>query len=143
MTVESILRIKGTEVTTARPDESIRSIAKTLAARRIGAIVISRDGHKVDGILSERDVVRLIAESGDAALDAPVETMMTRTVVTCGRRDGIESVMATMTARRIRHVPVVEDGALAGIISIGDVVKSRLEEVEHEAQSLREYISGY
>lgn len=143
MTVETILRLKGTDVVTASPDTTLADAARLLSRHRIGAVVVSRDGQGVDGILSERDIVRALAEHGSAVLGAPVERVMTREVVTCAPGDRVESLMAVMTGKRIRHLPVVADGALRGMISIGDVVKSRIEEVEYEAQSLREYIAGH
>ncbi|HET8729114.1 MAG TPA: CBS domain-containing protein [Alphaproteobacteria bacterium] len=143
MTVELILKLKGTEVVTIAPDMTLEKAARLLSERRIGALVISSNGQSVDGILSERDIVRAMARLGRDALDAPADKAMTRDVVTCSRTDRVEDLMAVMTAKRIRHLPVVEDGVLAGMISIGDVVKSRIEEVELEARSLREYISGY
>lgn len=143
MTVEEILRLKGTDVVTVAPDVTLEAAAKRLGEHRIGALVVSRDGRTVDGILSERDIVSALATLGTAALAAPVSQAMTKEVVTCARRDQVDALMAVMTAKRVRHLPVIEDGALAGMISIGDVVKSRIEEVEYEAQSLREYIIGH
>jgi CBS domain-containing protein len=143
ITVDSILRQKGTEVVTTTPETTLQAAIRLLAERRIGALVVSRDGATVAGILSERDLVRTLAERGPDALSAPAEQVMTRDVVTCTREDAVDTLMAVMTGRRIRHIPVVEDGRLCGMISIGDVVKSRIEEVEYEAQSLREYIAGY
>ncbi|MEM7442781.1 MAG: CBS domain-containing protein [Pseudomonadota bacterium] len=142
MSVESILRTKGTGVITIRSDETLGEVAKVLAEKKIGAVVVSEDGVKVSGIISERDIVRAVAENGAQALDQPVSSMMTADVITCERADTVESVMQKMTAGRFRHVPVVADGALLGIISIGDVVKKRIEDAEAEAEHLRGFIAG-
>lgn len=142
MTVDHILRTKGTAVVTAPPDTSLSKAATLLREHRIGAIVVSRDGSRIDGILSERDIVAALARDGAAALDANVATAMTAEVVTCSRRESVQELMSVMTDRRIRHLPVADDtGALAGMISIGDVVKARLAEVEAEAAALRDYIA--
>lgn len=142
MHVESILKMKGGEVVTVSPDTGVAEAVELLRARRIGAVVVSSDGRDVDGILSERDVVRALATKGKAALDGPVKAIMTATVVTCHRADSVETVMERMTEGRFRHVPVVENGALSGMISIGDVVKARLEELSAEAEQLKEFIAG-
>ena len=113
-----------------------------LNRERIGAIVVSEDGESVDGILSERDIVIALADGGAESLSRNVDEIMTRRVVTCGPEDTVEELMAEMTNRRIRHFPVVMDGRLCGIVSIGDVVKNRLDEVEFEAKSLRSFIAG-
>jgi CBS domain-containing protein len=138
MNVEGILRAKGAGVVTIRPDASVGELVEGLRRERIGAMVVSGDGRSVDGIVSERDVVRGLASYGAAILQLPVREIMTRNVVTCAPGDTVRQLMEQMTRRRIRHLPVVADGALAGIVSIGDVVKSRLEEVETEANVLRE-----
>ncbi len=142
MNVEIILKTKGHEVATTKPDTPLSAVAGELATRKIGALVVSADGSSVDGIVSERDIVRSIAESGAAALDKPVSTAMTRDVFTCARNDSVQELMATMSQKRIRHLPVTQDGKLCGMISIGDVVKYRLEEVEYEAEALRGFIAG-
>lgn len=142
MNVESILKMKGSDVVTVAPDAGVMDTVEMLRARKIGAVVVSADGRAVDGILSERDVVRAIGARGKAALDGPVSAIMTGTVVTCRRGDSVEAVMGQMTEGRFRHLPVVEDGALAGMISIGDVVKARLEELAAEAEQLKEFIAG-
>jgi CBS domain-containing protein len=142
MNVESILRMKGDQVVTVAPDTGVADAVDLLRARKIGAVVVSPDGKAVAGILSERDVVRALAAKGKAALDATVGTIMTKTVVTCRRADSVETVMERMTEGRFRHVPVVEGDALAGMISIGDVVKARLEELSAEAEQLKEFIAG-
>jgi len=142
MNVEIILKAKGTDVVTTKPDATLADVAGELANRRIGALVVSGDGKSVDGIVSERDIVRAIAESGQEALSKPVSTAMTRDVFTCSRHDSIEELMATMSKNRFRHLPVTEEDQLCGMISIGDVVKYRLEEVEYEAEALRGFIAG-
>ena len=140
MTVTHILSRKGTAVVTIEPTASLAAAAKLLAQRRIGALVVTGAGHRVVGVISERDIVRVIDNQGPAALDVPVADAMTRKVVTCTLGDTIIELMERMTAGKFRHVPVVERGRLAGIISIGDVVKARLEELEHEQDALRDYI---
>ena len=116
-------------------------IIKTLVAQKIGAIVVTTSDGQVSGIVSERDVVRAVSEEGGSALSEPVSRFMTKRVVTCTKDDTVAELMSSMTAGRFRHLPVVEDGRLAGIISIGDVVKERIAEAEHEAQAMREYIA--
>lgn len=141
MNVASILRQKGRAVTTASPSTALIEIANKLAAKRIGAIVIVASGGEVAGIVSERDIIRMLGSEGPQCLNRPVSESMTRQVVTCLEGDTLEEVMAMMTARRFRHLPVVMDGALVGIISIGDVVKHHIAEVEMEATAMREYIT--
>jgi CBS domain-containing protein len=140
MTVSAILSVKGTDVTTAQPHRTLGEIARTLADKRIGAVLITSADGALKGILSERDVVRAIAERGAAALEEPVSRYMTAKVVTCRRSDLIADVMADMTDGRFRHMPVVDGEKLAGIISIGDVVKHRIAETIAESQSLKDYI---
>lgn len=142
MNVETILRSKGGAVATIAPQATIRDAAALLKRERIGALVVSSDGTKVEGILSERDIVHGLAERGAALLDATVDALMTRRVFTCTPRDSVGDLMAMMTERRIRHIPVMKDGVLVGIISIGDVVKHRLDEMEYETSSLRSFIAG-
>lgn len=142
MHVKLILRDKGATVQTVRPDTTITAAVDLLKTKRIGVLVVSSDGTSVDGIISERDIVNGLADHGANLLDQQVSVLMTRDVKTCSPEDTINSVMELMTGRRIRHVPVVQDGSLAGIISIGDAVKNRLHELEHEAEHLREYISN-
>lgn len=142
MHVKLILRDKGAAVQTVRPDATITAAVDLLKTKRIGVLVVSSDGNSVDGIISERDIVNGLADHGANLLDQQVGVLMTRDVKTCSPEDSINSVMELMTDRRIRHVPVVQDGSLAGIISIGDAVKNRLHELEHEAEHLREYISN-
>ena len=141
MSVEGILAQKGRDVVTIAPDQSLADAARTLSERRIGAAVITDGERRVLGIISERDVVRAIAESGEAALIEPVSRRMTTKVVTCTSHTGIDELMSLMTQGKFRHVPVVEGGKLGGIVSIGDVVKHRLAEVETEHQALRDYIA--
>ena len=140
MTVQRILNEKGREVMTCGPDDTLSSIASTLAGKKIGAVVIT-SGDAIVGILSERDIVRAIAKSGADALAQTASDFMTRKVITCALHDTINDVMQKMSGGRFRHLPVVEDGKLAGIVSIGDVVKRRIAEVEREADSIREYIT--
>jgi CBS domain-containing protein len=142
MNVESILRNKGTRVTTIAPDARIVDAVAALHRHKIGALVVSRDDTDVEGILSERDIVDAIADHGARALDLPVAEVMSRHVITCRRDDTIAELAAQMTERRIRHLPVLEDRKLVGIISIGDVVKNRIDEVEYEASSMREFIAS-
>jgi CBS domain-containing protein len=142
MNVETILRSKGSGVATIRPDETLGAAVRELISRNIGALVVSEDGQSVDGIVSERDIVHGLAEHGVALLSLNIAEMMTRRVATCRLSDSVDQLMAEMTNRRIRHFPVVEDGRLRGIVSIGDVVKNRLDEVEYEARSLRSFIAG-
>ena len=141
MTVANILRVKGREVATASSTEPLSNIVRTLAERRIGAIVICDAPGKVAGIISERDIVRVLAKSGASALTLPVSNYMTKEVKTCAEADTAEHCMALMTEGRFRHLPVVTDGSLSGIISIGDIVKARIEHVEQEAEALRSYIT--
>ncbi len=140
MTVQRILNDKGSAVTTCRPADTIANVAKVLADKKIGAVVVT-EGDAVRGILSERDIVRAIAGQGDKALGKPASDYMTENVVTCALHDTNDDVMQIMTGGRFRHAPVVEDGKLVGIISIGDVVKRRIAEIEREAAEIREYIT--
>lgn len=142
MNVDTILRHKGRNVTTIAPDARISAAVDLLRRHAVGALVVSRDGIAIDGILSERDIVAALADHGAATLDLAVRDLMSRKVVTCRREDAIADLAALMTERRIRHLPVVDRGALAGIVSIGDVVKQRIDEVESEASSMREFIAS-
>ena len=142
MDVETILRNKGPAVATIRPDDTVGAAIEALVSRNIGALVASQDGEAVDGIISERDIVHALARHGVALLALSVAEVMTRSVVTCGPTESVAELMAEMTNRRIRHLPVVRDGRLCGIVSIGDVVKNRLDEIEYEARSLRSFIAG-
>ena len=140
MTVKAILAQKGSDVATIEPTVTLAHATKLLAERRIGAVLILGIEGRVAGILSERDIVRVLAERGAAALDDRVDQVMTRRVFTCSEGDTVAQVMEQMTAGKFRHVPVVEEGKLVGIISIGDVVKHRVHEIESESNALREYI---
>ena len=140
MTVSIILAKKGCEVVTIEPNANLAAAVELLAKRRIGAVVIVGADRRVVGILSERDIVRALAEQGREALDGPVSAAMTRKVSTCHERETISSIMERMTLGKFRHVPVVDQGRLAGIVSIGDVVKHRLSEVERDSAALRDYI---
>ena len=143
MSVEAILAAKGREVRTVAPDATVGEALRRLRDERVGALVVSADGATVAGIVSDRDVLHAIADRGAAALGEAVRGVMTGKVLTCSARDPVGAVMATMTNRRIRHVPVVDgDGRLGGIVSIGDVVKHRLDEIGREAEAMREYIGG-
>ncbi len=142
MLVQSILTAKGTEVVTVKESISLADAATLLRDRGIGALVVSNDGRHIDGIVSERDVVRAIANHGASVMGRPVSSVMSRDVVTCRADDAIESLMMSMTERRIRHLPVVDDaGVLGGVISIGDVVKNRLGQLEVENRQLYDYIT--
>jgi CBS domain-containing protein len=140
MNVRNILSAKGGEVVTIEPNASLASAATRLAARKIGALVVIGAEHRVIGILSERDIVQELAIRGAAALDRPLSEVMTRKVTTCGQSDTISSVMERMTEGKFRHLPVLEQSRLIGIVSIGDIVKHRLQEMEHEQSALRDYI---
>lgn len=138
MKVASILKRKGTDVATVRPDVTVGAAARELASKGIGALVVSDDGRSMLGLLSERDIVNGLAVYGGRALDLRVSDVMTRRVVTCTPEDSVTRVMADMTRHRVRHLPVMEAAEVHGIVSIGDVVKHRLEELETEANILRE-----
>jgi CBS domain-containing protein len=140
MTVKSILSSKGRDVTTIEPTASLDAAITLLAQRRIGALVALGPERRVVGILSERDIVRVLAEQGPSVLSAPIAQVMTRKVSTCSESDTVSDIMEQMTARRFRHVPVIDHERLIGIISIGDVVKHRLGEMERESEALRDYI---
>ncbi|HUY63245.1 MAG TPA: CBS domain-containing protein [Acidimicrobiales bacterium] len=142
MHISSLLEQKGTAVVTISGDATVAEAVAELGRHGIGAIVVSSDGVHIEGIVSERDVVRGLSARQAAVLDEAVHTIMTATVVTCTPEDDIESLMTTMTNYRVRHVPVVRGGELCGIVSIGDVVKSRIGELEKDRQELVEYIHG-
>lgn len=141
MNVTAILKAKGRAVSTARPDTLLGDIAATLADKGIGAIVIVGDNGKVDGIFSERDLVHAVAKRGEGVLKAPVSDVMTREVISCAESTTLDELMTTMTQGRFRHLPVIEDGSLVGIISIGDVVKHHIAEVEMEVTAMRDYLA--
>ena len=144
MKVEGILKAKGRSVETARPDTPMLVVVHKLATMRIGALVVTDDGARVDGVVSERDVVTGLNRHGAALLEMRVGDVMSRGVPVCSPDDSIKHVMAEMTRSRHRHVPVVEHGRLCGIVSIGDVVKNRLEELELETNVLRDvYRAGH
>ena len=140
MTVAAILAEKGRDVLTIAAANSLGDAVAILAKHRVGALVVVEGGDRIVGIVSERDIVRAIA-GGAAALDQPVSSVMTRNVMTCSDGETIDSVMSRMTRGRFRHLPVAERGRLTGIISIGDVVKARIEQVEREAEEMRAYIA--
>ena len=140
MNVETILKTKGSNVVTVAPGDTVKHALSVLEAHEIGAVVVSADRARVEGILSERDIVRELARQGAEVLDTKVAEIMTREVYVCEPDDTVAELMSQMTDRRIRHLPVVVEGQLKGIISIGDVVKNRLGEVESEKDALREYI---
>ena len=141
MVVEHILAGKGRNVVTIEPERTLAEVARLLDEKRIGAVVVSDAGHVVLGIISERDIVRALARAGAAALDQPASKHMTAKVITCTGRSPLSELMAIMTEGKFRHVPVVEDGGLRGIVSIGDIVKHRVAEIEAEHKALREYIA--
>ena len=141
MTVEHILRSKGRNVVTIEPSRTLSEAARLLSEQRIGAVLVSDSFRPVLGILSERDIVRAVAARGAAALNEPVSESMTEKVETCTGESAINEVMEMMTVGKFRHVPVVEGGRLVGVVSIGDIVKHRLAEVEAETQAMRDYIA--
>jgi CBS domain-containing protein len=140
MRIADVLRSKGSDVVTVPPDTSVRDLLTVLAEFRIGAAVVSADGATVDGIVSERDVVRSLAERGASVLDEEVELIMTREVTTAVPDDTTTGAFVVMTEQRIRHIPVLVDNRLVGLVSIGDLVKRRLSELEIERDSLEFYI---
>jgi CBS domain-containing protein len=142
MQISTLLAGKGDSVATITGDMTVIEAVDALGAHRVGALVVSSDGKHIDGIISERDIVRGLSGKLGALLDEPVRSIMTSTVFTCSPDDDVESLMAVMTERRIRHVPVECDGLLCGIISIGDVVKSRIVELEKDRKELVEYINA-
>jgi len=141
MLVSHILREKGREVLAIAPDVTLAEAARVLTKHRIGALVVRTSNGALWGILSERDIVRAIAEEGTAALALPVESRMVTEVAVCEETDTIAEIMETMTRCRFRHMPVVEGNSVVGIVSIGDVVKTRIDEAMREAQALKEYIA--
>lgn len=140
MTVSAILDTKGGNNITLQTSANLADVCAILAKNRIGTVMIL-NGSDLAGIVSERDVVRLLASSGAKALETNVQTCMTKKLVTCTRNDTVTYIMERMTTGRFRHIPIVENGDLLGIISIGDVVKYRIAEVEREAQEIRDYIT--
>jgi CBS domain-containing protein len=142
MRISDVLRTKGTQVVTVTPDTKVRGLLAILAEHRIGAVVVSHDGASVDGIASERDIVRALAQRGAAVMSEPVTAIYTAEVHTVTPDTPLEDVMRMMTERRVRHAPVVVEGSLRGIVSIGDVVKNRIDELETERTTLTDYITG-
>ena len=140
MNVKTILAAKGGDTICIEPTADLAAAARLLGTHRIGAVVIRGAGERLAGILSERDIVRAIAEHGAPALTLPVGQVMTRNVATCGEDDDIANIMERMTAGKFRHMPVVANGKMIGLVSIGDVVKQRVEEIERESEALRDYI---
>jgi CBS domain-containing protein len=142
MKISLLLSRKDASVATIRSGASIGEAVEELVAHRIGALVVSRDGEHIEGIVSERDIVRGLAANRDSFLEEPVASIMTSTVFTCSPDDEVETLMQVMTDRRIRHVPVVDGHSLCGIVSIGDVVKSRIDELEKDRRELVDYINA-
>src|SRR4051812_48455173 len=139
MTVRAILDTKGHDILSVTPDAKLSAAIKILAERRIGAVLVMNN-QRIEGILSERDIVRVLGERGAAVLDEPVSAVMTRKVIGCKESDTVAAIMETMTSGKFRHLPVVEDGRVVGLISIGDIVKWRVREYEAEQEALRDYI---
>ena len=142
MRVSNLLATKGHEVATISQERSVSDAVQMLKERRIGALIVTGGDAPLTGILSERDVVRALAELGAAALDLKVADLMSSEVTTCDESTSVTDLMGLMTAKRIRHVPVVHEGQLVGMVSIGDVVKARFDELEHEKQDLLDYVSA-
>ena len=142
MRISDVLRVKGTQVVTVTPDTKVRRLLEVLAEFGIGAVVVSENGSSVDGIVSERDVVRAFAKRGASVMSEPVTDIYTAEVYTVTPETSLEEVARMMTERRVRHAPVVVDGGLRGIVSIGDVVKNRIDELETERAALTDYITG-
>ncbi len=140
MIVSAILKGKGSAVITAEPTENLLAISNLIAKHRIGAVIISEPGGALLGILSERDIVNAVAASGARALDKPASEVMTRNLLTCEPGNSVDELMTIMTRSRVRHLPVVEQGRLVGIVSIGDVVKCKLDEASAEVGLLRDYV---
>jgi CBS domain-containing protein len=142
MHISNLLSAKGSSVATISPDATVATAVEELRRLGIGALVVSTDQQHIEGIVSERDIVRALADRTYNLLEEPVSSLMSRTVTTCSPDDDIESLMSTMTDRRIRHVPVVSGGVLCGIVSIGDVVKNRIGELEKDRDELVDYINA-
>jgi CBS domain-containing protein len=142
MQISQLLEGKGTFVATVQPETPINEVVKELTDRGIGSLVVSPDGNTISGIVSERDVVAAISRFTAAILDEPVRTIMSTTVQTCRSEDAVDSLMAVMTDQRIRHIPVVDNGRLVGIVSIGDLVKARMDELERDRDALEHFISA-
>lgn len=142
MIVETILAQKGRQVHTILPDVTIADVIRQLSAKKVSALVVSVDGARPAGILSDRDVIRLLAERGGDALGERVGEVMTTRLITCRPGDQVSGLMHVMTEQRIRHIPVVDGDVLCGLVSIGDVVKHRVDEIQMEAAAMRDYIAG-
>lgn len=142
MRISDVLRNKGTDVFTVQPDTTVRDLLAVMVERRIGACVLSADGTTVSGIVSERDIARALHERGADILSEPVSALATADVHTCHPEESLDELTRVMTERRVRHIPVLVDGQLAGLVSIGDVVKHRMDELESERQALVDYISS-
>jgi CBS domain-containing protein len=140
MIVKAILAAKGGDVVSIEPTADLSAAVKLLVSRRIGAVVVVGPGGRLAGILSERDIMRAVSEHGASALSLPIAQFMTRNVEICGEEDSCASLMERMTEGKFRHLPVVTQGKLVGIVSIGDVVKQRVDEIERESEAMREYI---
>ena len=141
MLVSQILKDKGDLVFTAGPGETVGAVAALLHSRKVGAMVVV-DGESVVGIVSERDIVRMVAEEGGGGLNRPIHICMTRDVISATLGETVDSLLTRMTDRRIRHLPVMREGRLAGIVSIGDLVKHKISEIEAEADGLKAYIAA-
>lgn len=141
MKVRDILARKGHEVMTTSPQTTLREAARLLKTHRIGALVVVENDAPV-GIISERDIVNAVADAGAEAIDAPVVSFMSREMITCGLDDTTDRLMEVMTEKRVRHLPVLEDGKLSGLVSIGDVVKQRIEEISFEAEQMKMFIAS-
>lgn len=142
MRIGKLLDSKGHDVVTVRPDATIWEVMELLDRHSVGALVVSQDGRRPDGIISERDIVRQVHARGAAVLDGPVSDLMVTQLLTAGPDEEVESLMGVMTTNRIRHVPVVSDGALLGIVSIGDVVKQRVDSLQDDNRALHDYINA-
>ncbi len=142
MSVSAILAAKGRDVFTASADMTLQEISKVLSAKKIGATVVLDNAGKVCGIASERDIVREVAKSGADALSQPISSCMTQKVISCGETETVDDLMEKMTKGRFRHLPVISDGRLTGLISIGDVVKRKIQKAEQEAEEMKRYIAG-
>jgi CBS domain-containing protein len=140
MTVRSILDTKGHHIESIQPGAKLSAAVKLLGEKRIGAVLVLNLAGNIEGILSERDIVRVLSERGAEVLDEPVSNVMTRKVVSCRPADTVAGIMEMMTTGKFRHLPVVEEGKVVGVISIGDIVKWRVREYENEQEALRDYI---
>ncbi len=143
MTIRTILELKGRAVETVAPETTVDQATRLMRGKRIGALVVVDAEGRIIGIVSDRGLLWELVDRGLSVLEEPLSHVMTRQVVTCAETDEVSSIMAVMTERRIRHIPVVDEGGrLGGLVSIGDAVKHRLDEIEHEAEAMREYITS-